>query len=340
MTHKVVLCLALAAATSLLACQRMEQVEQVVANRMGLTPTTISSPEPMMVTPVAAGGYTAGRLETKTMTVGGLQRTYHVYVPRSLQSGTLAPIIYAFHGGGGNAEQFESRMDWRGAAEKYGAILVLPQAYGRGGDDNGNWNAESTIPLGFAERNHLDDLGFLQAMFSVMQANYPVDRSRTYLAGFSNGGMFSYRAACELGVQKISAVAVVATTMSFSSCAKPQGISLLHIHGTDDENIPLEGGRGTNSARRANWPAVARGVDVFKSGNQCSSGQQLVRPASDTSCSVYSCGGNDEVELCIVQNGGHAWPGGDPANWQIKENIYVSRAFNATDYVAKFLLQH
>jgi polyhydroxybutyrate depolymerase len=157
--------------------------------------------------------------------------------------------------------------------------------------------------------------------------------------GFSKGGMMAYRAACVLRGQ-ITAIAAVSATLSSADCPNPQGVSVLHIHGTNDQNVPFNGGVGADTGGRANWPAVQRGLQYFTSGNQCFGQPQSKRISSDTSCSINSCGNNEQVQLCLVQGGGHAWPGAQPAKWQINLNVKVSQSFNATDYIARFLLVH
>ncbi len=288
---------------------------------------------------MAAG---TGSLQERTIQAGGLSRSYYIYVPaRKSGTGTM-PLVVAFHGGGGGALQFAERMKLVSMAQRHGMILLVPQGAGAGGGEEGgggSWNAASTTPTGYAERRNVDDIGFTKALIRSVSSDYPVDPRRIYAIGFSKGGMMAYHAACTLE-GTFTAIAVVSATLSSAQCAHPKGVSVLHIHGTDDENVPFAGGAGEFTARRANWPPVSKGLAFFTSGNACAAKPKTSRPSSDTTCSTQNCSGNETVELCLVEKGGHGWPGTPPAKWQVRRNVHVSQKFDATDYIASFLETH
>lgn len=279
------------------------------------------------------------RLETRSIAIGSQERTYHVYTPTVARGGMTAPMALAFHGGGGNAQSFAERMELVEMAEQYGMILVLPEGLSRKGRGKGSWNAESMTPSGYAEKAGVDDIGFIDGILRDMSTSGAVDQSRVFAIGFSKGGMMAYRAACVLS-GRFAAIAVVAATVSSEDCPGPDGISVLHVHGTDDRNVPFDGGQGEFSGQSANWPKVLRGLRFFSDANQCSSQRQKSQPAEDTLCRTVSCDGEKRVELCMVEGGGHAWPGSQPAKWQTRKNVYVSQKFDATEYIAQFLLSN
>jgi polyhydroxybutyrate depolymerase len=263
---------------------------------------------------------------------GGVSRTYYLHVPANLPSGKV-PLVMAFHGGGGEAVNFASKTGLVEAADKYGFILAVPEGTQK------SWNAGGATPVGYAERAGVDDVGFVNAMLDQIEAQYPINTGEVHATGMSNGGMFVYRLACDMP-QRLKSIAVVAATLDEPVCQGAQNISLLHIHGTADQNVPMAGGRGTLSARRANYPPVVPGIELFKARNQCTAAPTQSQPAQDTVCSTSSCGDGATVEFCQVQNGGHAWPGIPPENWQVQNNVYVSPYFHATDAIAMFFQQH
>ena len=332
MKRKIVIAAAILALLPIVGCQRIARLPEVFGKRVGMTAPT----SPPASTQAFSRSVNTGALQQQTLSVGGLERSYYIYVPASA-AGKPAPMVMAFHGGGGNAQKFGENMNLVGMAERRGMILVLPQGVGRGAKKGGSWNADSMAPQGYAELSGVDDLGFVKTLLSTISANYSVDRSRIYAVGFSKGGMIAYRAACVLNGQ-FSAVVAVGSTLSAADCPNPKGVSVLHIHGTNDQNVPLNGGTGQFTGKRANYPSVRRGLDFFTAGNQCATQKTTTRPASDTTCTIQSCDGSEQVQLCLVEGGGHAWPGSPPANWQIKNNIYVSKNFDATDYIGNFLL--
>lgn len=277
----------------------------------------------------AGASVMSGQFEAFTLSHAGEARRYFVHQPAG-GTGSL-PVLMAFHGGGGDPQGFAARTGLVEMADRYGFLLVLPEGV------RGSWNTGGSSPVGFAARSGVDDTGFAGAMLDEVLARYPADRSRVFAAGLSAGGMMAYRLACEMP-ERLSAIAVVAGTMAVDRCIGATGVSLLHIHGTNDQNVPLQGGAGTMSAARANYPSVLNGIALFQERNQCTLNTTVTQPAQDTTCEVRTCGNREVVEFCTVSGGGHGWPGTDPARWQERNAVYVSPHFDATGHIARFLL--
>lgn len=276
------------------------------------------------------GGYTA----VATFS-GGRDRTYFYYIPKSAPE---APsLVIGLHGGSGNALDFGQRSGMRAMAEKYGYVVVLPMGLSQKADA-GTWNAESTTARDYAEKNQIDDVGFITDILDQMKEVVPYDPARVYVTGISKGGMLAYLLACRIP-DRISAIAPVASTFTSELC-KADGISLLHIHGTADENVPWEGGAGKFSRIGVNWPPVERGIEAFAGIHLDDAIVQSDRITRDTVRKVYRRPDGASLEICIVEGGGHAWPGGVATMWQTNSNTYVSPYFDATDYIADFFSRH
>jgi polyhydroxybutyrate depolymerase len=266
-------------------------------------------------------------IQKRTLDVGGRKRVYHLYIPQQVAS-TSAPLVLAFHGRGGNALGFAGRIGLQEMADGHGYVVVAPEGL------DGNWNAG-----GDGEKTNADDLAFVKAIIDDVSGVTPINAARVYAMGLSKGGMMAYHAACELP-GRFAAIAAVASTMSSKTCTAPSGVSLLHIHGTADENVPWEGGRGEQTGRRNDWPPVERGISIWSQGNQCPTMQAPRQVAQDTTCSSVRCGTGETVEVCKVQGGGHAWPGISPTKQQKKADTYVSQYFDATEHIAAFFDQN
>jgi polyhydroxybutyrate depolymerase len=275
-------------------------------------------------------------VETRVLSLDGRRRRYHVLVPRG--SGAGLPLVLALHGGAGNALRFMHGIGAREMALRHGFVIVAPQGLGWWWSSRGSWNADSTTRLGLAERRRVDDVRFLEAVVRSVGAEVGTDPDRTYALGVSKGGMMAYRLACGLP-DRIAAIAVVAGTLSMDRC-DGVAVPLLHIHGSQDENVPLAGGRGRYSARGADWPPVARGIELFRKASGCMSEPQVFRRAVDTVCQVYRNGQGGEVQFCLVEGGGHGWPGAQPTRDQARRGIYISPHFRATEHIARFFLEH
>jgi polyhydroxybutyrate depolymerase len=292
-----------------------------------------------------------GRLTDHTIADPDFDRYYLLYVPTSYRSGVALPLVILFHGGGGSAEGIAKTSRMNEIAEKEGFIVAYPQglgrvaAYpyglGRGGEaDRGSWNAESISKVGWAERNGVDDIGFTKAVIDDISNRFSVDPARIYAAGLSKGAMMAYYAACKMP-ETFAAIAAVAGTMSSDECPAQLPVAILHIHGTNDENVPWQGGGGAFSARRADWPPVDRGLDLWRKIDNCAANEAVTFEGKDTKCTTWqSCSKNSAIELCLVDGGGHAWPGSAPKERQLERGVYVSPHFDASQYIWSFFAKH
>lgn len=269
--------------------------------------------------------------EKHVIQVGGIERTYYLYTPAGAVG--KAPLIIAFHGGSQTAERFATGVGLLAMADRYGFVMAMPEGVEQ------NWNTGSIVPEGYAQLHNIDDLGFVAALLDEVIATGRIDASRVYSMGVSKGGMMSYDVACNMP-GRFAAIGVVAATLSSGTCATPEGVSLLHIHGTADERVPFEGGRGTNTKRTADWASAIDGINLFAKEESCSADWISTPIAADTTCRATACPGTDEVQYCLVQGGGHTWPGVATTKRQKKQGAVSSSDFNATDYIAQFFLRH
>lgn len=174
----------------------------------------------------------------QTMEVGGATRKYHIHVPPSYNGKTPMPMVMLLHGHGQDGKIIAEHTKFNQMADREGFIAVYPDARSWAGREE--WRAWDTdnglVPPG----SHADDVGFLRKMIDQAESTYKIDPKRIYLAGLSNGGMMSFRAAGELS-DKIAAIAVVSGAMSGKEPPLKSPISLLNIHGTEDGIVPYDG---------------------------------------------------------------------------------------------------
>jgi polyhydroxybutyrate depolymerase len=244
--------------------------------------------------------FEAGTFE-RTITVDGREREYRLYVPNSL-SGAPAPLVVGLHGGFGNAAQFArtARFDQQAAAG--GFIAAYPQGLGV----IPTWNGGRCC--GFAAREDIDDVAFIEAMIDDIAAHHAIDSDQVYATGHSNGAIMSLRLACES--DRFRAVAPVAGSLEISSCNPAHPVSILVIHGDADENHPLEGGRGDESISKVGFTSVADSMDILAPAMGCSlaTDEQVDGPLTTTDW--LGCPDGTVVRLIVVADASHAWPGG------------------------------
>ncbi|MDR3416471.1 MAG: PHB depolymerase family esterase [Nevskia sp.] len=246
---------------------------------------------------------------------GDRTRSYIVHLPPGYVPGTPVPLVVSLHGGGGNAHSNRVQTGFDAEADRSGFIVVHPDGTGErrpllnalGRGHFHTWNAGSCC--GYAMRNDVDDVGFIRAMLAELRRNYSIDPRRIYASGFSNGGMMSYRLACEMS-DTFAAIGVVSAAQTAYECRPAQPVSVIHIHGSADQNVTLGGGIGAKALEKVPKPPVMEGVEFWARHNGCgapeTSGEGKVLKTS------YRGGrGSCEVEFHLIEGGGHAWPGGE-----------------------------
>ena len=274
-----------------------------------------------------------------TVQAGGLERVYYVYAPETARRGP-APLLIAFHGGGQNAQKFVQKTGLKEAADQHGFIIAAAEGVADPRTGEQSWNTGSPTPRGYAETTDVDDLAFVRKIIDDSRASGLIDSSRIYAAGVSRGGMMAYWAACNFGSRDFTAIAAVSATLSSGHCPRPQGVSLLHVHGTEDERITWLGGKGRFTPQGADWESAWKGVQTFASGARCANEWTTRQVTSDTACHATSCPGSQTVEYCLIEGGGHAWPGVPTNRRQKLQGVYSSMKFNATEAITQFFAAH
>lgn len=239
-----------------------------------------------------------------------------VHLPAGYDPAHPAPLVLAFHGGGGNADFMadDTRYGLQRQADQGGFIVAFPNGASRlPGGRLATWNAGACC--GYARDQDSDDVGFARAVVSAIKARYAVDASRVFATGMSNGGMLAHRLACE-AADVFRAVASVAGTDATIRCSPSHPIAVLHIHARDDDHVLFDGGAGPGAFRDQRsvmeFVSVPQTVARWVQREQCSGSPQRVLQVPGAYCDAYkNCAGGAQVQLCVTGTGGHSWPGAD-----------------------------
>lgn len=267
----------------------------------------------------------------------GQTRLYRVHVPPSYSPGTPTAVVLSLHGGGGNYH-YQADNEYYGMlakADAAGFVAVFPNGYSR--FPNGRlatWNAGSCCAA--ARDRNIDDVGFIRAMLARLRTQLNIDPGRIYANGISNGGMMSYRLACEMA-ETFGAIASVAGTDGTADCRPTRPVSILHIHALDDDVVLFGGGAGPRSRQLADFTPVPETIAHWVDLNGCNPAPQRTLELPTAYCDTYAgCRGDARVRLCVTQNGGHSWPGGR----KVRTGEPGSTAFSATDLIWDFYQGH
>jgi polyhydroxybutyrate depolymerase len=244
------------------------------------------------------------------------------------------PLVIALHGGTGNGKSMMVSSGFNQIAEENGFIVAYPDGAGRLEDKLLTWNGGTCC--GYAQKNNVDDVGFIRAVVANIHVLASVDTKRIYVTGMSNGGIMSYRLACE-AADLFAAAAPVSATLNFSPCDPSENVSVIDFHGTADQHIPYEGGFGSESLVDVNFASVMDSVGFWISFNKCNS-QPATAASNDIQHDVWTgCSGNSSVELYTIINGGHAWPGGG-AGWPGSDQ--PTESISASQLIWEFFASH
>lgn len=282
-----------------------------------------------------------GTVTHGSLTFGGAERTYRLYVPSELPDGPV-PLFVGLHGGLGWGDQFATTNHIEGLAESNGFVVVHPDGLhveaGVGTERSGVWNGG--VCCGIASRSDADDVGFVAAAIDDVEAahdiDHEIDPERIYVFGHSNGGIMSYRLACELS-DRIAGIGVVAGTLGVEGCDPDQPVSVIHIHGTADRNLPLEGGVGADSLAGVDFPPAHEGFATLSAADGCSAPTETTDGDVSTALSE-GCDGGTAAAFVTIEGGPHAWPGGTPAVQPRSGPGYAG--YDATAEIVGFLLAH
>ncbi|GAB2178242.1 CE1 family esterase [Dongia sp. agr-C8] len=267
----------------------------------------------------------------RTITVDQTERSYVLHVPRHVKA--PAALVIVLHGGGGSAKSAIAQTGFDAEAEERGFIAAYPEGTARSRFHT--WNAG--VCCGAAVERGVDDVGFIRAMVADIAAAHPLDPKRIYATGLSNGGMMAYRLGCEAS-DLLAAIAPVSAVVVVAPCEPRFPVSLLHIHGTADRNVPIEGGVGAKSIVKIPYPPVEGSIAFWAAWGDCGKDPIVSSPAPSVELRSYPrCTLGIAVDYYVIAGGGHAWPGGKRL---AKFLDAPSTALDATPLIWRFFAAH
>ena len=250
------------------------------------------------------------RDETVTLSHGGRERRYLLHVPPRGDATTPLPLLLVLHGGGGNGKQVAATTGFSALADRKGFVVAYPDGTGPLGGRLLTWNSGGLDV--YAQQQQVDDVGFLKAAVADIATRTPIDRARVSVAGHSNGAMLAHRLARE-AADVFAAVACIAGAMNFQAADTRLPISVLLIHGTADQHVPLQGGRPQQSVfgvGNRDDASLADAIAYYRERNGLGGDATSTQDGKVQIRTWGPAASGARLRVITLEGGGHAWPGG------------------------------
>lgn len=211
------------------------------------------------------------------------------------------PLVVVLHGFQSDAEVMAKITALAAEAGQKNFVA----AFGVGLDKS--WNAG--ICCGASAAGEVDDVAYVRTMILTVEDQYPVDRSKVFLLGYSNGAMLTYQVLCESPELVSSFVSVAGTNTSGCRARTPR--PFLQMSGDDDPIVPIAGSISPTAPGVGPTPSVLGSIAGVAEDFDCPKQQrQVVGPVTEQRWAP--CRDGVQVVFDVVKGAGHGWPTGEP----------------------------
>ncbi len=222
--------------------------------------------------------------------------TYRALAPAGWDGHAKLRLLLFLHGWmmeGGDIVEDPSIID---AAARMGFLIVAPDGMAR------SW------AHGGSPSRARDDVAFLHAVVTDVEARWPIDRRAVVAAGFSQGASMVWDLACYAATD-------FTAFLPFSGGfwePMPKGCSsgpveLRHVHGTDDHTVPMAGRALFGPYRQGD---IRQGFAVWLGEDRCAGKPVRLKDWAGLACDSWSgCGSGRRLQLCTRAGGHQMWQG-------------------------------
>jgi polyhydroxybutyrate depolymerase len=160
------------------------------------------------------------RYERRTIAIRAVDREYFLWLPRSYDPNRGYPIIFRWHGSGGNGTSGGLEIE---AYSKEDAIIASPSGLG------GRWSLDAAGP----------DVELFDTLLEQLGSELCLDTGRVFSYGFSAGGFLTNLLAC-IRPAVVRAAAPVEGAPAGAGCTGK--VAAWITHGTPDTSVTLARG--------------------------------------------------------------------------------------------------
>lgn len=253
----------------------------------------------MVRTLVTAAAFASGALVSHAQACGADtdckigDRHYRIYMPAGQTGAEQIGAIIFTHGYKGTAKGAMNNANLTKLADDLGVALIATKS---AKDD---WSIPGA-PSPATDPN-VDELAYYDAMRADVTAKFPIDGDRIMLTGFSAGAMMVWTLACHRSQDYAGFVPMSGTFWQPEpvTCDTPPA-SIIHIHGTEDTIVPLEG-RDVLDTHQGSVPGVLRMYSAY--GEYTDTGKTAL---GSLACETKANPNGDILDFCTFK-GGHSF---------------------------------
>ena len=252
----------------------------------------------------ALGGAGSGPAATPADPLAGRPVIY--LTSKDLAGKPPSPLLVVLHCYSCTPELMQARLKLETLVEEAQLVVALPRGL-IDSKKNPFWNA--TPACCDFEHKAPDDVAYLRAVIDDAAGKHRIDPKLVWLMGWSNGGFFALRAACELG-DKVAGAVSIAGGATAGECKGSRPVAILGIHGDRDDIVPIEGGElGGGLVRTGKYAPLEEILQSWAARDGCAA-KPLAGPKLDL-----------DTKVAGAETQAFEWPGcksGGVALWKMQ----------------------
>ncbi|HTX93081.1 MAG TPA: PHB depolymerase family esterase [Anaerolineales bacterium] len=240
----------------------------------------------------------------RTLTVGGLKRSYLLHIPPGIDTSRPVPVVFALHGFDNEIHyeiiDMQNVTGLSAMSDSNGFVLVYASSY------SGFWNVGGGC-CAEAATDNVDEPAYFRAVLADLNTVVKVDPKRVYAMGFSMGGMLSFALACQMA-DTFAAIAPIAGSELYTPCQPSQPVSIMQVHGKQDLAMPYAGGKGGFLSGTYTFLPVEQTLADWARLDGCSATPTTDQVGVAVHTVYPKCKNGTSVELYTIDALGSNWP--------------------------------
>ncbi|NWG75903.1 MAG: hypothetical protein HXY24_15095, partial [Rubrivivax sp.] len=242
-----------------------------------------------------------------SLSVGGVERTFEVYVPSSYDGQQPVPLVIVLHPSASSGKAMEILTGFDALAERDGFIVAYPDSLDLAWDDG-------KLASGWPSKlQPADDVRFISVLIDHLAVTYTIDPQRVYLTGFAVGGAMAYRLACEIPDRfaKVAVVNALLWDYHVAACgaAPSKPLPMLILQGAANVDNPVDGLALNSDNTGRTWKILSAEETAAFWARRNGCNPEVARTLTNPTATIYAtCPRSASVALYLFSGVANNWP--------------------------------